>query len=141
MGYFDVDRIGQVSIGRAVTTYTVADNGTIDLSLRDINIPALLACMSRRIRTRITSKYTGWAFRADGIVGRNSSKVLTLAALDNFIIGLAQEFSDDNWVQDIEGFIQSLETSVDPETGCISIRINPTLVKQVCCFNVTIRSN
>jgi phage tail sheath gpL-like len=141
MGYFNIDRINQVSIGRAVTTYTVADNGTLDVSLRDINKPAMIACISRRLREGITSKFTGYAFRRDGVIGGNSNRVMTLASLTNFMIGIAQGLSNDNLIQNIDGFVQSLQTSVDPASGCITVITNPTLVEQACCFNIVLRTN
>lgn len=140
IGYFRVTRVNDVNIGRAVTTYTVADNGTLDQSFRDVNRPAMTACISRYLREQLTAKYTGYAFRRDGIVGRTSDKVATEAGIRNFIISLGGVLSDRNLVQDIPGFIASLSVEYDAETGCVAIRIDPELVNQFCCANVTLRT-
>lgn len=140
LGYFDVLRNNDVTIGRAVTTYTVANNGTLDLALRDVNKPAMLACISRFFREEITSRFTGYSFRSDGIVGGNSTRVATISAIRNFVITLATRLSDRNLLQDLEGFIESLDVSVDPDTNCISIIAEPVLVDQFCCSVITLRT-
>lgn len=140
VGYFDVLRNNDVVIGRAVTTYTVANNGTLDYSLRSVNKPAMLACVSRYFREQLTAKYTGYSFRRDGIVGGNSTRVATIAAVRNYVIQLASNLSDRNLVQDLEGFVSSLSVSVNEDNGCISITANPSLVEQFCCTIVTLRT-
>jgi phage tail sheath gpL-like len=140
MGYFNVNRVNDVSIGRAVTTYTVADNGTLDTSFRDVNRTAMTACISRFIRENLQARYTGYAFRRDGVVGRGSEKVATIAAIRNYMISLAQRLSDRNLIQDIPAFIESLQVEFDADTGCISIVVDPELVQQFCCATVTLRT-
>jgi phage tail sheath gpL-like len=140
VGYFNVLRNNDVVIGRAVSTYTVANNGTLDYSLRSVNKPAMQACISRYFRERLTAKYTGYSFRADGIVGGNSTRVATIAAVRNYVITLASNLSDNNLVQDLEGFVGSLSVTIDPDTGCIGITAYPTLVEQFCCTIVTLRT-
>lgn len=140
MGYFDVLRNNDVVIGRAVSTYTVANNGTLDNSLRSVNKPAMLACVSRYLREQLTAKYTGYSFRRDGIVGGNSTKVATIAAVRNYIIQLASNLSDRNLIQDLEGFVASLSVTINEDNGCISIVAYPELVEQFCCTIVTLRT-
>ena len=140
MGYFRVTRVNDVNIGRAVTTYTVADNGTLDQSLRDVNRPSMIACISRFFRENLTAKYTGYAFRRDGIVGRGSERVATVAAIRNYMITLASRLSDRNLLQDVDGFISSLSVEFDAETGCIAIKADPELVTQFCCATITLRT-
>lgn len=140
IGYFRVTRVNDVNIGRAVTTYTVADNGTLDQSFRDVNRPAMTACISRFLRENMTAKYTGYAFRNDGIVGRASEKVATLAGVRNYLVSLASQLSDRNLVQNIDGFIASLVVEFDQQTGCVAITVDPELVNQFCCANITLRT-
>ena len=138
VGYAVVTRAKDVTVGRAVTTYTVADNGTLDNSLRDVNKPAIYACLSRRLREGLTAKFTGFSFRNDGVVGRGrgASRVTTQEGVENCIITFAQEFSDDNLIQNIEAFIDTLEVSVDDATGCISVFTDPDIPCPLCCMNV-----
>jgi phage tail sheath gpL-like len=140
LGYFNVNRINDVIIGRAVTTYTVRDNGSLDDSLRDINKPAMIACLSKRLKEELFARFAGYAFRNDGIVGGNSTNVATVAQIENFIISIAQGFSNDNLIQNIDGFTNSLIVEFDPETGCISIIIEAELVCPLCCVNVSLRT-
>lgn len=140
IGYFRVTRVNDVNIGRAVTTYTVADNGTLDQSFRDVNRPAMTACISRFLRENMTAKYTGYAFRRDGITGRASEKVATLAGVRNYLVSLASQLSDRNLVQNIDGFIASLVVEFDQESGCVAITVDPELVNQFCCANITLRT-
>ncbi len=140
MGYFNVNRINDVTIGRAVTTYTVADNGTLDNSLSDVNRPALIACMSKFMRNELTARFTGYAFRTDGVVGGNATKVATIGAIENFMIGLGQRMSDRNWLQDLSGFIDNMTVTVNPDNGCVEIAVSPELVKQFCCATVILRT-
>jgi phage tail sheath gpL-like len=140
VGYFNVNRANDVTVGRAVTTYTVADNGTLDVSLRDVNRPAMIACISRFLRDSLTAKYTGYSFRRDGVVGRGSDKVATVTGIRNYIIGLAQQLSDRNLIQDLEGFVRSLSVVFDEDTGCVAITVDPELVQQFCCATITLRT-
>lgn len=140
IGYFDVLRNNAMVIGRAVTTYTVANNGTLDTALRDVNKPAILACVSRYFREQLTSRFTGYSFRRDGIVGGGSQKVATIAAVRNYVIGLASRLSDRNLIQNLPGFIASLTVSQDPDTGCVGITASPELVDQFCCSIITLRT-
>ena len=140
VGYFTVNRVNDVAVGRSVTTYTTADNGTIDLSLADTNKPAQIACISRFMRENLTAKYTGYSFRSDGVVGTNNSKVATIGAIENYVISLAQRLSDRNLIQDVDGFIESLSVSVNPDNGCIQVIVDPQLVNQFCCMTVTLRT-
>lgn len=136
MGYFNVTRAKDVVIGRAVTTYTVADNGTTDLSLQDVNKPAIYACMSKRLTDGLTAKFTGFTFRTDGVVGGNSRRVTTVEGVENCIITFAQEFSDENIIQNIDAFIDSLNVELDATTGCILVQTNPDIPCPLCCMNV-----
>lgn len=140
IGYFDTLRNNAMVIGRAVTTYTVANNGTLDYSLRSVNKPAMLACISRYFRERLTAQFTGYSFREDGIVGGNSARVATIAGVRNFVISLAYTLSDANMIQNLDGFVQMLEVSIDPANGCIAIEAHPDLVEQFCCTIVTLRT-
>lgn len=139
MGYFDVTRVNDVTIGRAVTTYTVRDNGSLDESLRDVNKPSILARISQTLREELVSKYTGFAFRTDGVVGGGSARVATVGAIRNFIIGIGQSLSDDNLVQNVSGFVDSITINVGT-SGCIEITTDPELVDPFCCLNITLRT-
>ena len=138
IGYFDVNRAKDVIIGRAVTTYTVADNGTLDTAFRDVNKPAVYACLSRRLRDGLTAKFSGFTLRTDGVVGsgRGRNRVTTLEGIENCIITIAQDFSDDNLIQNISDFIDSLIVEVDDDTGCVSIFTDPDVPCPLCCMNV-----
>jgi phage tail sheath gpL-like len=140
IGYYNINRVNDVTIGRAVTTYTVANNGTLDSSLHDVNAPSVIACIARRMQDAITAKYTGWAFRADGIVGSASTRVVTIPGVKSFLVGLAQQLSDDNLVQDIPGFIQTLTVRSNPTTGCIDISVDPVLVRAFCCATIALNT-
>lgn len=141
VGYFDINRVNDVLIGRAVTTYTTKDNGTLDYSLRDVNKPALIAYINSFFQDRLTAKYTGYAFRRDGVVGTiGGQKVATIQAIRNYIISLGQELSDRNLIQDLEGFVQSIDLTINAETGCIELTISPELVDNFCCLNVILRT-
>lgn len=136
MGYFNVTRAKDVVIGRAVTTYTTADNGTLDTSLQDVNKPAVYACMSRRLTDGLTAKFTGYTFRTDGVVGGGSRRVTTVEGVENCIISFAQEFDNENMLQNIDAFIDSLVVELDADSGCILVRTNPDIPCPLCCMNV-----
>lgn len=139
MGYFNVNRVNDVIIGRAVTTFTVRDNGSLDTSLRDVNKPAIIACVSRNFRESISSRFAGYAFRNDGIVGNGSNRVTTLAAVRSYIISLAQDLSNRNLIENIENFVSSLIVRTGSD-GCIEVISEPELVCPFCCMNVTVRT-
>lgn len=136
IGYFNVTRAKDVVIGRSVTTYTVADNGTLDNSLADVNKPAIYACISKRMTDSLNAKFTGFTLRTDGVVGGGSRKVTTEEGVENCIITEAQGFSDDNIIQDIPGFIESLVVETDPDTGCVLIKTDPDIPCPLCCINL-----
>lgn len=140
MGYVNVNRVNDVIIGRAVTTFTVRDNGSLDASLRDVNKPSVIACVSRFFREELFSKYSGYAFRNDGIVGNNSTQVATIASVRSYIISLAQQLSNRNLIENLQGFVASLTVEVNAD-GCIEITSEPELVCPFCCINVVVRTN
>ena len=140
IGYFNILRNNDVVIGRAVTTYTVAGNGTLDIALRDVNKPAMLACVSRFFREQMTARFTGYSFRRDGIVGGTGARVATPAAIRNYIISLATRLSDRNLIQNLPGFIESLSVSQSQDNDCITISATPELVDQFCCSIVSLRT-
>lgn len=141
VGYFNVNRVNDVSIGRAVTTYTVKDNGSLDYTLRDVNKPSIIAYISSFMQERLLAKYTGYAFRRDGVVGTlGGQKVATVPAIRNYIISLGQELSNRNLIQDLEGFVESINLTINQDTGCIELTISPELVDTFCCLNVILRT-
>lgn len=143
IGYFTIDRLGRVSIGRAVTTYTVNPQGQRDISLQDINRPSQLACISTDLRTQLTALTTGTAYRQDGVVGTNLSgnaPVVTDAAIRNLLAARAEVLSGNNVIQDVPAFIRSISFT-NADGGCISVTVDPTLVDQFCCLNVILRAN
>ena len=140
MGYFNVNRVNDVIIGRAVTTFTVRDNGTLDYSLRDINKPALIAVINSFFQDRLSAKYTGYAFRRDGITGNSSNqKVATLPAIRNYVITLGQELSNLGLIQNLEGFIDSIELTINNE-GCVVLTVSPECVDTFCCMVVNLQT-
>lgn len=139
IGYFDINRINEVVIGRAVTTYTTDETGSIDVALQDVNKPSQIAYLSRYFREKLTTKYTGYALRRDGVVGTASNKVITLVGVRNYIISLANALSELNLIQDLSGFAESLKVSLN-EAGCIEITVDPELVDQFCCLTVTLNT-
>lgn len=143
IGYVTVNEIGQVVIGRAVTTYTTTPSGQTDVSLQNINTPAQLACVSRDFRTQLTALTTGTAYRQDGVVGTNLSgnaPVLTDAAIRNLLAARAEVLSGNNIIQDVAGFIKSI-TFTREANGCIRVESDPKLVEQFCCLNVVLRAS
>lgn len=139
IGYFDINRINEVVIGRAVTTYTTDETGAIDISLQDVNKPSQIAYLSRYFREKLTTKYTGYALRRDGVVGSASNKVITLVGVRNYVITLANELSDLNLIQDLDGFAKSINVRLN-DSGCIEIIVDPELVDQFCCLTVTLNT-
>ena len=137
---FNVNRVNDVIIGRAVTTFTVRDNGTLDYSLRDINKPALIAVINSFFQDRLSAKYTGYAFRRDGITGNSSNqKVATLPAIRNYVITLGQELSNLGLIQNLEGFIDSIELTINDE-GCVVLTVSPECVDTFCCMVVNLQT-
>lgn len=139
IGYFDINRINEVAIGRAVTTYTTDETGSIDIALQDVNKPSQIAYLSRYFREKLTAKYTGYALRRDGVVGSASQRVITLVGVRNYVITLANELSEMNLIQDLNGFAESLEVRLN-DAGCIEITVDPELVDQFCCLTVTLNT-
>lgn len=139
IGYFDINRINEVMIGRAVTTYTTDETGSIDISLQDVNKPSQIAYLSRYFREKLTAKYTGYALRRDGVVGSASNKVITLVGVRNYVITLASSLSELNLIQDLDGFAESLKVRLN-DSGCIEIIVDPELVDQFCCLTVTLNT-
>lgn len=139
IGYFDINRINEVVIGRAVTTYTTDETGSIDISLQDVNKPSQIAYLSRYFRERLTAKYTGYALRRDGVVGSASNKVVTLVGVRNYVITLANALSELNLIQDLNGFTEGLNVRLN-ESGCIEITVDPELVDQFCCLTLTLNT-
>lgn len=139
IGYFDINRINEVVIGRAVTTYTTDETGSIDISLQDVNKPSQIAYLSRYFREKLTTKYTGYALRRDGVVGSASNKVVTLVGVRNYVITLANALSELNLIQDLNGFAESLNVRLN-DSGCIEITVDPELVDQFCCLTVTLNT-
>lgn len=139
IGYFDINRINEVAIGRAVTTYTTDETGSIDIALQDVNKPSQIAYLSRYFREKLTAKYTGYALRRDGVVGSASQRVITLVGVRNYVITLANELSEMNLIQDLNGFAESLEVRLT-DAGCIEITVDPELVDQFCCLTVTLNT-
>lgn len=139
IGYFDINRINEVMIGRAVTTYTTDETGSIDISLQDVNKPSQIAYLSRYFREKLTAKYTGYALRRDGVVGSASNKVITLVGVRNYVITLASSLSELNLIQDLNGFAESLKVRLN-DSGCIEIIVDPELVDQFCCLTVTLNT-
>lgn len=140
IGYFDMNRVKDMMIGSAVTTFTTRDNGVIDYSLREVNKPAMMAFISDFMRERIQARFTGYAVRRDGVVGTaRNTKVATLSAIRNFVAALGQELSEMNIIQDVAGFLESLTVTVN-EDGCIEVSVAPELVDQFCCLTAIIRT-
>lgn len=139
IGYFDINRINEVVIGRAVTTYTTDETGSIDIALQDVNKPSQIAYISRYFRDKLETKYKGYALRRDGVVGSSSSKVITLVGVRNYLITLANELSELNLIQDLDGFAKSLNVRLN-DSGCIEIIVDPELVDQFCCLTVTLNT-
>lgn len=139
VGYFNVNRANDVIIGRAVTSYTVRDNGSLDYSLQEVNRIAQIAYISKFFKEHLLAKYTGFAFRRDGVVGNNNRKVATIPAIRNYIISIAQELSNRNIIQDMNGFIESADIELT-EGGCVQLSVDPELVDQFCCLNVILRT-
>lgn len=139
IGYFDINRINEVAIGRAVTTYTTDETGSIDISLQDVNKTSQIAYLGRYFREKLTAKYTGYALRRDGVVGSASNKVITLVGVRNYVITLANTLSELNLIQDLNGFAESLNVRLN-ESGCIEIVVDPELVDQFCCLTVTLNT-
>lgn len=139
MGYFDLNRINEVVIGRAVTTYTTDQSGDVDIALQDVNKTSQIAYLSRYFQEKLDKKYKGYAIRRDGIVGSASNKVITLVGVRNYIISLANTLSELNLIQDIEGFTKSLSVRLN-DAGCIEITVDPELVDQFCCLTVKLNT-
>jgi len=139
LGYLAYTSNNTATIGRAVTTFTTRDNGTLDDSLRDVNKPAIMACISQYMQEMITARFSGYAFRADGVVGSSRTKVLTIPALRNYIATLGQELSNRDLIENITGFISSIQIEQD-DAGCIAISVDPELVCALCCVTVNLRT-
>ncbi len=136
MGYFNVGRNNKVSIGRAVTTYTTSDDGAYDTSLQSVNKVSQMAQISKLFRTKIAEKYAGYAFRSDGVTG-TGGKIATLSGIRNYVISLAQDLSNRNVIQHLDKFIENVQVFKN-KNGCIEIQVEPEVIEQTCCFNVTL---
>lgn len=132
--YLNTTESGSVSIGRGITTYT-DNNGQLDISLRDVSEVSLIAAFDKSAKLALNKFTSGYAFRADGVVGSRagSDKILTLAGVRNALAAVAQSQSDINRLQDVAGFTSSLDVTVEESTNCISIVADPNFVKPVCC--------
>ena len=143
MGAFEPAASGMIT-AIATTTYRTANNGIADNNYIFANDIAIDAAVRGAFRDGLTQAYArnGYAFRSDGVVGRRCrTKNLTPGSLRNFVINLAERFSDCNWIQDMPGFARSLQITPPDQSasGCIEISASPQRVRPACCFNLLLR--
>jgi len=76
-----IDRAGDVSIGRMVTTYKTNSSGVIDHSYQDLTTMFLLAYLSKSLRSFCATTYARCKLANDGWAGAPGQKVATPSSI------------------------------------------------------------
>ena len=134
IGSVTVDRDGTVRIDRVLTTYKTNDAGAPDSSYLDVQTLAQLQYLIRYFDARIKQLYPRHALRGDLEISPPGSFTVTPRDVRNTLIAAAQELSNQNVIEDVQGFVERVIVQRASDNGgdpnCLEMIIQPDLVNQ-----------
>lgn len=130
---FTVASDGTVQIERQVTTYQENSAGIADDSYLDINTPETLERIRYEQRSLFLSKYPRHKLASDadsGLYGAGQP-IMTPKVAKTELLSLYEDFLESGWVQDYDGYKESLTVSIDPDDPArLNIIDSPQLIGQ-----------
>jgi phage tail sheath gpL-like len=108
---------GTVRIERQVTTYQETAAGVASDAYLDINTPETLERIRFDQRARILQRYPRHKLADDADAGAYGAgqPIATPRVIKAELLSLYRDFQSRGWVQDYEGYAESLQASIDPE--------------------------
>lgn len=127
-----VNSDGSVRIGRAITTYQKNAYDVADDAWLDVNTPATLWTVLRRIEQRMTSKFPRHKLANDGTRFGPGQAVVTPKVIRAEIIALYRELEFDGLVENVDAFKANLivERNVN-DPNRVDVLLPPDFVNQL----------
>lgn len=126
---FVVDSGGAVLIERAITTYQTNAQGVEDIAYLDVEPRRLLSYLRYSVIARISTKYPRHKLANDGTAVGAGLAVVTPSTLRAELIGLAKEWEEAGYVENIDAFKSGLIVERDAsDRDQVNALIPPDLV-------------
>ena len=130
-GGFNVLRDGEVTISRVLTTYQSNAHGVPDNSYMDVQTLAQLSYTMEYLRYKLTQTYPRHSLRSDDFTPTPGTYVVTPRIITGALSIWAQQLSNQNVIEDIDGFIERISVQrSDSDPNCLEMVIQPDLVNQ-----------
>ncbi|KGE77649.1 phage tail sheath subtilisin-like domain-containing protein [Halomonas salina] len=130
---FTVADDGTVQINREITTYQVNDAGVDSDAYLDIQTPETLERIRYEQISRILSKYPRHKLASDADADQygEGQPIMTPLLAKAELLDLYRGFLTSGWVQDYDGYAESLSASIDPDDPSrLNVIDSPKLVGQ-----------
>ncbi|RXE49214.1 phage tail sheath subtilisin-like domain-containing protein [Chromohalobacter israelensis] len=130
---FTVADDGTVQINREITTYQVNDAGVESDAYLDIQTPETLERIRYEQISRILSKYPRHklAEDADADLYGAGQPIMTPNVAKAEFLDMYRDFMERGWVQDYDGYAESMSASIDPDNPArLNMIDSPKLVGQ-----------
>jgi phage tail sheath gpL-like len=122
---------GTVTIERLVTMYQKNAQGYEDAAYLDLNTVETLRRIRMRQRQHIGSTYPRHKLAADGTDYPSGQPIVTPSLIKGALIALYQEFIDLGWVEDLDGYQETLHVEIDADDkNRVNFVDNPNLINQ-----------
>ncbi|SES27983.1 Mu-like prophage tail sheath protein gpL [Vreelandella subterranea] len=130
---FTVADDGTVQINREITTYQTNEAGVESDAYLDIQVPETLERIRYEQISRILSKYPRHklATDEDAALFGAGQPIMTPNVCKAELLDLYLDFIENGWVQDYEGYAESLTVNIDPDNPArLNVIDSPKLVGQ-----------
>lgn len=130
---FTVADDGTVQINREITTYQTNEAGVESDAYLDIQVPETLERIRYEQISRILSKYPRHklATDEDAALFGAGQPIMTPNVCKAELLDLYLDFIENGWVQDYEGYAESLTVNIDPDNPSrLNVIDSPKLVGQ-----------
>ena len=124
------DGQGNAYVEWLVTGYTENSEGFADDSYRSVNTLFILQRIRWEQRKHFSQNFQGYNLAADGGKTPANELIMTPSLFKSELLSLYRNFVDRGWVQDYEGYKETLVTELDPDNqDRINFVDQPVLVR------------